>query len=753
MMPGNSLHGNAGRDDTVMPGPAPAAMPPGDRGGTIDDSWLFGRAQVDLDGIKSALLRNRWVILSIALAAVLTGTAATLLTVPGYRAQSSIQIDLQSTRILASPDIEPIQAVEDSDRFLQTQLEILRSRALAARVAATLGLFADPGFLNASHVEPDRAMAAKLGMRAAVRERVIGVLQDNLKVTLPDGSRVVRIAFDSPDPVLAAKIANAFADAMISSNLSRRFDASAYARSFLREQLEQARERLESSEQSMIGYARQSGIIDTAAARQAAEGSAPQSLVAASLIQANDALAAARTRRIDAQEQWESVRRAPLMNLPDVLANPTVQSLMEKRAILEAQLADQDQRRRADHPDIVRVRSQIASFDLLVRQIGEDIRGSIASRYRTAALQEGQMQHDVDRLKSETLDEQDRGIRYNIFRREVQTNRELYDGLLQRFKEVSAAAGMSANNISIVDPAVVPMRPVSPNLISNVALSLLGGIILALGFVYVRENFDDLVRTVEDAERKLRLPALGMVPRLPGDAVFARELENRGSRLSEAFHSIRAAIELSRTGRPLRSLLVTSSQKGEGKTSITYALALELAQSGRRVLLIDADMRHPSMHRMLGVENGRGLMDVLEQSADHVDVVRPTTTAGLSFISAGVTGANPAALLASHRFPRLIRQVEDTYDLVLVDSPPVLGLADAPTMSAHVDGTLFVVNTTGARRGFISAALRRLRFAQPTLLGVVLSMVEFRTLGSEYAYYYQYDADAAPASRRWWNRR
>ncbi|KPH69138.1 hypothetical protein ADT71_00715 [Novosphingobium sp. ST904] len=259
------------------------------------------------------------------------GLTVTVLTVPTYRAESSIQIDQQASRVLDAPDIEPVQAVQDADRFLQTQTEILRSRALAIRVAETLGLFGGNGFLEAMHVKPLSGAMGTLGAGEAHREQVIAVLRDNLSITLPDGSRVARIAFDSPDPAMAAKVANAFANTMISSNLSRRFDTSVYARQFLREQLEQAKERLEESERSMVGYARSSGIIDTDAIREAGSAaSGAPSLVASSLIESNDALSQARSRRIDAEQLWTTTRSAPLMSLPEVLSNPAIQTMMER---------------------------------------------------------------------------------------------------------------------------------------------------------------------------------------------------------------------------------------------------------------------------------------------------------------------------------------------------------------------------------------------------------------------------------------
>ncbi|MFK4870450.1 GumC family protein [Novosphingobium sp. ZW T3_23] len=729
--------------------PQTAASP----SGASQDSWLFSSSQIDLEGLRAALLRNKWIVAAICAAGLLLGVTVTFLTVPTYRAEASLQIDQQASRVLDAPDIEPVQAVQDADRFLQTQIEILRSRALAIRVADSLGLFSGDRFLEAMHVRPGQGPVGSLDADQAHREQVIAVLRDNLTVTLPEGSRVAHVAFDSPDPRTAAKVANAFAEAMIASNLNRRYDTSVYARQFLREQLEQAKERLEVSEQSMVAYARSNGIIDTDAIREASPGtgSAP-SLVATSLIEANEALSQARARRIDAQQLWVSTQAAPIMSLPEVLSSSAIQTMMDRRSQLEATYAEQSQGRQDRHPALVRLRSEIAAIDQRIARLARDIRESIHNRFVTAELQERQMQGEVTRLTGATLSEQDRSIRYTILRREVRTNRELYDGLLQRFKEISAAAGVSSNNISIVDVASMPTSPVSPNAPVNLGLSLLGAFFVALAIVYLRENIDDAVRSMSEVERKLHITALGMVPRIEDSAVLSEELEIQTSSVSEAFHTVRSAIELSGADGLPQSLFITSCGKGEGKTTSAYALARDFARVGKRVLLLDADMRRPAMHKLLSLENTNGLVQLLGRTIQIDDAVRATSIANLDFIPAGASVPNPAELLGTEIMPWIISVLGDQYDLVIIDGPPMLGLADAPSIATHVEATVFVVDASQTRRATILAALRRLRLSRARLLGIVLNRVELRTLGYGYDQYYSYENEKRQ-SRRWlWRR-
>lgn len=718
------------------------------------ESWMASPSQIDIGAVRGALFRNRWIVLSICLAGLLAGLAATLLTVPVYRAQASLQIDQQASRVIDAPGIEPVEAIQDADRFLQTQLEMLRSRALAIRVGERLQLFAGNGFLNEMHVSPDTASIKALGEHDAHREQVISLLQKNLEVALPQGSRIAQVSFSSPHPRLSARIANAFADNMISSNIGRRYDASSYARNFLKDQLAESRDRLESSERAMNSYAQSVGIVDASAASQDGQRVDPGSLTAASLIQANDALSGAVARRGDAEQLWRSVQNAKLASLPDVLANPAVQALMQRRAELDAQFASQSQGRQAQHPDIIRARSEMSALEARLGTLEANIRESVHNRYRAALLQEQQMLDTVNRLKQAVVREQDRSIRYNILRREVNTNRELYDGLLQRFKEVSAASGVTANNISIVDYAPVPVSPASPNLLVNLGLALLGGFVLAIGVTYLRETFDDIVRTPEEVESKLGLSLLGIVPMIARGGRVGDEMDNPHSRYAEAFHAVRSAIELSRPGGVPRSILFSSCRKGEGKTSSAYSVARDFAGvGGRRVLIVDGDLRRPMVHKLFGLSNESGFSQVLAGQREAKDLIRASGLPGLDVLTAGPISPNPADLLGSPHLPAIIADLTRSYDLVLFDGAPVLGLADAPSLAAHIEAIVYVLDPKIARHGMVKAALRRLRMSQGNILGVLLNRVDVTTLGYSYDRYFDYyaDKDDRPA-KRWLGR-
>jgi capsular exopolysaccharide synthesis family protein len=351
-------------------------------------------------------------------------------------------------------------------------------------------------------------------------------------------------------------------------------------------------------------------------------------------------------------------------------------------------------------------------------------------------------------LKNATLTEQDAGVRYNLLAREADTNRTLYEGLLQRFKELSASAGITANNISIIDQADRPMRPSSPRLLLNLILSLFGGVLLGLLTVFLRERLDDSLRIPEDAERKLGMPVIGIVPMAAGSDLLDELLSPRTA-VAEAYHALRTSLLYSSADGLPRSLLVTSSMPGEGKSTTSFAIAHDLARLGKRVVLVDTDLRRPSLHRTLGMDNAAGLVDLVTQHSTKHPPIRATPYENLVFISSGPIPLSPTELLSSQRMREILSQLEQEYDVVVLDGPPVLGLADAPILSALADATVFVVEANRSHRGGAKGAIRRLRSARSRLLGCVLTKFDLKKAGNQhYSYeYYEYGPEAPTAGK------
>lgn len=708
---------------------------------SLDDGGLSNAPgtglNIDFRQIFAIVRRNIVAIIAVVALAVVIGVIVTLLTTPRYIATASVQIDQVTDRVLNTQDTEPAAAYDDADRFLQTQTDVLRSRAMAIRVAQALHLIGSPQFFRAMKVDlPDGNSPAET--ERAQKEATIKTIEDNLSIDLQRNSRVSTISFSSPDPQLAAQVANTYADQFISSNLQRKYDSSSYARSFLAGQLGEAKAKLEQSERQLNDYARQAGLIKTSNSDANGNSSGPASVTTASLVQINSAANDAQTTRIAAEQKWRSVESAPLMNIPDVLANQAIQSLLQKRAEAQADLEQESARHRDAYPTVQQARAQVDELNSQIKTLATDIRASIHDQYLTALDQERSLEQQVSLLKGATLAEQDRSVRYNILAREADTNRTLYDGLLQRYKEVSAASGVTTNNISVIDKADAPIEPSSPDLLRNLILSLLGGVAIAAGVVFVREQMDDAVRAPEDIERKLALPVLGVIPVIENQGSVLETLEAPRSAFAEAYHALRGSLLYASVDGLPRSLLVTSAQASEGKSTTSFALAYDLAKLGKRTILIDLDLRRPSLHRLLGLETDIGMSSLLTHQATLPTAIMPTFQENLSFIASGPIPPSPTDLLGGQTLPDLLNRLRETFDVVICDGPPVLGLADAPLLATLVDATIFVVESNRGHRGATKTAVRRLQSAHSNVVGAVLTKFSARKAGYGHTYGYDY---------------
>jgi capsular exopolysaccharide synthesis family protein len=547
-------------------------------------------------------------------------------------------------------------------------------------------------------------------------------LQTHLAVVPTRTSRLVVVNFSSPDPALAARIANAFADNFIAEGLDRRFQASSYARDFLERRLAEVKARLEDSERALAAYATQRQIIQLSSAGQPGGPESGQSLAAANLEAFTSALATARADRIRAEQRWRQAQGQSGLGLPDILQSPTIQVLSQEHAKLAAEYQDKLSIYKDDYPDIRELKARVDETDRQLAAEADTIRSALRAQYETALNSERAMTAEVEGLKAAVLDMRARTIRYTILQREVDTSRTLYDGLLQRYKEVGVEGGVTADNISIVDRAEVPDRPTRPKPALNMALAGVAGIVLGVALAFGLETFDQAIRAPGDVEARLRLPLLGVIPDQRNPPPRAALADGR-SPLAEAYQSLRSALQFAtRDGFP-RSLLITSPGPGGGKSTTAFAIAQIMARLGQRVLLIDADLRRPSLHDLAGVANPAGLTNALTGGATLSEVIQPTSLATLSIITSGPLPPNPAELLAGARLRALLAEAADRFDVLILDGPPVLDLADAPLIGATVAGVLMVIEARRTTAPQAQAAIGRLSVGSARSLGAILTRV------------------------------
>lgn len=703
-----------------------------------------GMFAIDFQRIIALVRREAVGIAAIVALAVGLGVVATLLTTPMYTARSSVLVEQQADQIVEGGELTPAASYQDADRFLQTQVDVFNSRSLAGRVVQAERLATNPAFFGAVKGkmpnEEDLPSGAK-GEKALADYRVeqaILLLQQNLSITLPRESRVISIGFRSANPALSAQIANAFSEQYIAGNLNRKFESSSYAREFLTQQLQEARTKLEDSERELNQYSRAAGLIRVTGQGTNADKETTLSVTNESLVQANSSANQGAAERAAAEDRWQAIANVPVLSMPQALANPAMQAMIKQQAEVDAELAAAKARYRDDYPAVLALQTQSVRIARQIETLGNGIKRSVYLDYQAALEKEKTLKGEVASLKGAALTEQDRGVQYNVLKRVAETNRSSYDALLERYNQLNASAGATANNVSIVDKADIPSEPSSPNLLKNLAIAGVLGLVLAAAFVFLRDHFDDTVRSPLDVEAKLGVPLLGLIPRAETGAQEALLQVQTDPKLpiSEAYVALVTNLTYSTANGAPRSIAVTSSQASEGKSTTANALALDFARLGKQVLLIDADMRRPTLHRIQSKKLAAGLSDILSGHATLVDVkFAYASQDNLSLVHAGPRPPAPSLLLGGGRFAALIAEAEAMADIVIVDCPPLLGLSDTASIAAHVDAVLLVVDSSQGHRGAVKSSIRRLTLVGARVLGAVLTKFDPKAAGSDSGYY------------------
>jgi len=704
-------------------------------------------------------LKHKYLVAVVVAIFLFSGVIMTLQMPKIYSASTTVKIDRSVPQVFKSQtaQTESWSAWGDDTQFYETQYELIRSRALAERVATALDL-AQSDFLrdprpslfarlfgaksNAAPPVPD-AESVKARQAMAVNEVMGG-----LSVQPVGQSSIVRISYSALDPAWAQRISIAVAEQFEKMTLDMRFSVSNHARNFLQERLDELKLKIEESEKQLIQYAQKEGIVD-------ADNKQPQ--VLSELQSVQSAYSNALTARLALEETWRQAQADDGNSLPQVMSDNLIQSARTKLAQLRATYQDKLTVLKPAFPEMIALQNEISETERDIRtQIGR-IKGSINDQYQAAVANEKALGEKIAQLKAEALDLRSRSVNYTILTRDLDTNRSLYDGVLQQYRELGVSSDAQSNNVSILDKAELPGGPISPSLKKNLLWALALAAAAAGAAVWLIEVLDDTFKSAEDLEEGLGLPVLGLIPlyrdRAKKKSAISELMEDPSSPLAESYRSLRTAIQFSTSDGAPRSILITSARPGEGKSTIALSLAANFCQLGMRVLLIDADLRNPSLHRLMNLENNVGLSNYLSgaysnaqsQSADPVlgadpavELVKHTSIANLSAVTCGPLPPNPTELLAGPRLGVLLGETADSFDIVIIDGPPIMGLADVPILSAVIDGTMLVVEGAKTRRNVVRAALKRLHFARARVVGAVLNKYHAKHAAGSYGYGYGY---------------
>ena len=673
---------------------------------------------LDFPTLMRIISQWRWLIIAAVGLGIAAAVVVTLLTTPLYRSSVTLEVNPPSVEIMEEKPSASAPLTTPWD-FVATQAGLLESKSLAERVAQDLNLANNKAFVDVPGDAQKRLNAAA------------GKVARGLSVEIPEEGQLIRFSYSAESPQLSAAIANGIADGFINSTLQRRYEASAYARQFLDKQISKTRADLEKTERQLVAYAQQQGIINTASGEDAKIPSDANSLQGESLVALNKALADAIARRVAAEGAY---RQAQAMGAGEVAAGTS--SLRQARAALEAEYQDKRTLMKPEHPEMLSLRSRIEELDRQIAREGAQVvsgrASALAGEYRAALGAERALQGRVAALKGSVLDLRGRSIQYQILQRDVDTNRSLYDALLQRYKEIGVAGGVGASPVSIVDRAQVPASPYKPNLPLNLALGLMFGLLGGVGGAVGFEMLNDVVKTREDVRNKLGLAPLGAIPKRVGRGSFVEDLKDPSSTVSEAYSAVAAALRFSTESGVPKALLLTSTRASEGKSSSALALAQNFARRGKSVLLIDADLRKPAFKA--GTDR-MGLTKLLTNEDAVSDHVVKTQYDNLWLLPSGPLPPNPADLLATSRFQQILHDTTDHFDVTIIDAPPTLGLADGPLLGAVAGNILFIIEAGKTRTSAAVDALNRLEASGAHILGAVLTKATETGSGYGYGHY------------------
>lgn len=701
-------------------------------GGVDDDS-----DSIDILAILTYLLRYRWMIAILLVIGMLSGLMITWMLTPQYRATAKLEIMVPSARVFQ--DMGIVSEAADLRDF-ETAAEKLKSRALAQRVVYELGLTNQPEFLfpNPSFAFSNvlaRAFNMPVGENLddytpeALEKIAVDRIQSELNVQLIRNTSLLAVTYSNQVPRYAADVSNQLARSFIDQTVDQTSETSDLARQFIQEQVLQVKKRLQESEKQLVDYAKEQGITVTGDEK---------SLIASNIETMNAALAEAIQQRLEFGRLVEQIKDGQAESLPQVIDSVGISRMREKVAELSAEYQQKLATFKPQFPEMQKLSAQITEMK---RQIDNAIRAvanTVEVRFEEAKAKEDDLRAKMAELESEQSAYQDKNIQYTILKREVDSNRSQYDTLISKLNEVGVSSELRNQNAAIIDAAVVPDDPYFPRLPVNLALALVMAAVVAAALIYILELLNNTFTNPDQIEAELKLPVLGILPRVDGEGLSA-QLADQRSALSEAYRSLRTALQFTGNNGAPRSLLIASSEPAEGKSTTAIKLAKDFGILGVRVLLIDADLRKPSLHRVLGMSNVLGLSNALSSNIRREDVknlFRQTEFPNVKIMTAGTIPPNPADLLSSSRMGLLVNSCQDLYDLVIVDGPPVLGLADALILSRLVETTLLVVSANQVTRKSARDALKRVRSAGGLVAGAALSKFEIKRYEYNYAYKY-----------------
>jgi capsular exopolysaccharide synthesis family protein len=742
---------------------------------------------INLREMWRTVRKRKWLIIITALLITSVVTVEIYRTKSTYQASAIIEVGKNNTMLVKTSDF--ILQADDSDS-LRTKMFLLKSRPLLKDVVFRLGLDQNPQFLDVTtrrsliealatigdkfylkdseptaHENPAAPQRSPAEMADSAENNArlksyIDALASNLNVEEIPSTRLIAVSFRHTEPVIAAEVANGVAREFIERDFTSQTNKFTKTSDWLKDTTRDLLTKVKQAEQALANYTRERGIFST---------DGKETLITDRLARLHDQFVRAETDRLLKQSLYEEVRQGRVAQLPEAFSDPKTATLQARLGELSVKAAQLDLDFGPDNPQVIDVRRQMAAIQQQVDASRKSLEERLRADYERAARDEATIKIALNQAKSEAVQLNQDTIQYNILKQDVDTAKALYTEFLQKTNQTDIQLAEQHNNMRLVEPAEMPAAPVSPQRLRTILIGLFFSLLAGIGLAFLLERLDNTIKTVEDVSRYAQLPALSVIPSIslggprrrlpkgkdkgalaaadtslhptgetPPRSVQMVALENRSS-AAEAYRMLRTSVLLSTAGRPPRTILITSGEPGEGKTTTAINTAISLAQLGASVLIIDCDLRKPATHTIFGIEHEEGLSTYLsrgEIKAD--DLIQRLQIPNLSLLPCGPVPPNPAELLSSDKMKALLQEVSEKYDHILLDSPPLISVTDPVVLSTLVDGVILVVHGGKSTREIVRRARYDLENVGAKIFGVVLNNVDLRREGYDQYYHYQY---------------
>lgn len=741
--------------------------------------------EINLLSYLGVLRKRMWMIVAVFLIVLITTAIGVLTVRPVYRGTATIQIDKENLQIVDFREIFTVNAW-DTD-YYQTHYQILASRQLAKKVINALNISEHPQFLPEPETAFQKLKSSILNPIFELKSNILNFIYDlmgqfhnppskeasrNLSEDLPENlakdslsdkdspetsketavinqfigqlniepvknTRLVRINFDSYYPELSSQVATAVATNYIKLNLENRFNATEQAKQQLNQQLDLMRAKVESADEALQAFCEKHGFIFL--------DDKEKNVSLQRLNDLNEGLAKAESERMAKEALYKQTKKGEFESIPSILENKLIQELKQNYLQLEVQYSKLAETFKPEYPEMIRLRKQMETIQRRLNLEYSRYISAVKNEYELCLRKEAMVRSAFEQQKVVVTEMQQKGIQYNILKREAETNRDLYKNLLQRMKEAGIQAGITASNIQVIDQAGVPARPYKPDIPRKILYAAVIGLFIGAGLAFFFEYLDNTIKTSEDVEQFIRLPTFGMVPeisnerrkRLERGDLYPVELVTFGhprSLLSEVYRNIRTSILLSFSERPPKSMVISSPNPMEGKTTTAINMAIAFSQLGSPVLIIDGDMRKPRIHKVFNGANGAGLSNFLSGNAELKSIIKTSNIPNLFYVPAGPIPPNPSELLGSNLFKNMLQFLGRTFEQIIFDSPPVLSFGDSLILSNSVDGVVLVVLSGKTPRQSLHQCKNALHQVNAKILGVVVNQVNIAQ--TRYGYYH-----------------